>query len=292
MDKIYLFEFNGKKYYFDYLMLLGIGEKTPVFVKALHKQQETYHPARTTVTAFRIGAFYTASINTREEHFTTVNVKTSKGKISIDGVENINELYLSDQLVEEAKKAKIFGSNLLEGGKLKLREPAERLREDEILKMQKDVMSGKGSSDAVYYLNGEVDKHYYLDYYIRVCDFISKALDGGFLTNDQIKQLEEAAIEHLSASNKAEDWYVLKTYLSQYTDENTKDIINKLDAKLSTAKKYVEDGIVFYDVEKYLEYTKNKSEEKRKKDETKGLLIIGPILIGLLALLLSLIGIL
>lgn len=291
MDKVFLFKLKDKEYYYDWKMFMGQGEKIPVSARSLSKTNEKYHPARVTYTGITIGGVHTGSINVQDAHYTFTGQNTSRGEINIDGITDATELYLSDELVKEAEKDPKITKWFSKVQPLRLRiEPPKRLSETQLHSM----MNGTDVSGRTYYLNNEVDKHYNIQYCVAVCDFIAKALDGVFLTDEQRKELEQAAIEHLTNSDIPEDWKTIKNYLSQYTDDWAKEIIKRMDDKLAPVKKYEIDGLVFYDEDKYTKYKADKWMEeynkKEKRIETIGMLIGVPVIIGFVVVLMLLMG--
>ena len=291
MDKVFLFELKGKKYYYDWKMFMGQGEKIPVSVRSLSKTNETYHPARVTYTGITIGGVHTGSVNVQDAHYTFTGSKTSRGQISIDGITDATELYLSDELVKEAEKNPKITKWFWKVQPLRLRiEPPQRLNQSQLHGM----LSGADVSGQTSYLNNEVDKHYNIQYCVAVCDFIAKALDGAFLTDEQRKGLEEVAIEHLTNSKKPEDWNLVKNYLSKHTEDWAKEIVKNMDEKLAPFKKYEIDGLVFSNKKDYDDYLIKKRIEqqnkKQKRIEAIAMIIGVPAVIGFVYLLMLAFG--
>lgn len=306
MNLVYLFTAAPgtalqKEYFFDTDTLLGRKEQISVSVAPVEKYSQTYHPARITYTGITIGCVHTGSINVQDEYFSLGASRTGKGKVQINGLDPYTIL-LSDELLEIAKQNPIL-KNKISGKELRLRGEGRRVSEAEMLNMLRgnDVM---GSND---FLNSQADACYTMDFCACAADFIANALDGKFLTEQQRQsaasslldenkpefilvgellygynqpkstELINKAIDTLLNKENAEGWYLVKNYLEKNGGEKAKELIEKIDEKLSSKNKYEIDGKTFYDKEKYNEYVRQKEWERIERESKIKVAIISTI---------------
>lgn len=299
MELVYLFTVSPgthleKKYYFDTDTLLGNDKQVSVSVSPVGKHSETYHPARITYTGITIGGIHTGSVNIQNEYYTFKESRTNKGKVMIGGLDP-HIIQLSDELLEIAKQDPVIKTHLA-GNRLGLRGEGMRVNEQQMLNM----LRGNDISGRTQYLNSQADACYPMDFCARVADFIANALDGKYLTEkqrqdaaslllennkpetilvgellagysqDKSKELLQQAFDRLLNSDNAELWKLVKNYLAKHHNDESQDVIQEIEQKLSTQIKYEIDGQVFYDKEAYDSYVwKKEWAQREKRDKIK-----------------------
>lgn len=278
-----------KEYYFDTDTLLGNNEQVSVSASPVQKYSDTYHPARITYTGITIGGFHTGSVNVQDEYFTFGSSRTDKGKVMIDGLDPY-VIELSDELVEIVKQDSLLRTEL-SGNRLRLKGEGMRVSQQQML----DMLRGNDIPGRTAYLNSQADACFTMGFCARAANFIANALDGRFLTEkqrqdaaslllennkaetilvgellagynqDKSKELLQKAFDCLLNSDNAELWNLVKNYLVKHKGEESQDVIQEIERKLSTQIKYEIDGQVFYDKKAYDSYVWKKEWARREK---------------------------
>lgn len=303
MELVYLFTVSPetqleKKYYYDTDMLLGTSKEVSIWVRPVKKSSEIYHPARITYTGITIGGVHTGSVNIQKEYYTFKDSRTDKGEVHIGG-QDPRIIQLSDELLEIAKEDSVLSQHL-EGNRLRLRGDGMRVSEQQMMNM----LRGNDISSRTQYLNSQADACYSMDFCTRIADFIAGALDGKYLTEKQrqeaavillkenqakailvgellvgcntpeSRKLLQEAIDTLLNDENAEYWKLVKNYLEKHQSEESLNIIQEIEERLSTQIKYEIDSHVFYDKKEYDKYVSNKEwAERQKKDEIKAAVV-------------------
>lgn len=299
MELVYLFTASPgthleKKYYYDTDTLLGNDKQVSVSVSPVGKHSETYHPARITYTGITIGGVHTGSVNIQNEYYTFKESKTNKGKVMIGGLDPYT-IQLSDELLEIAKQDSVIKQHLA-GNRLGLRGEGMRVNEQQMMNM----LRGNDISGRTQYLNSQADACYPMDFCARVADFIANALDGKYLTEKQrqdaasillkenqaksilvgellvgcntpeSRELLKETIDTLLNDKNAEYWKLVKNYLVKHHSNDSQNIIQEIEQRLSTQIKYEIDGQVFYDKKEYDSYVwKKEWAQREKRDKIK-----------------------
>lgn len=306
MELVHLFTVSPgthleKRYYFDSDTLLGNAKQVSLYVKPLEKRSAAYHPARITYTGITIGGVHSGSINVQDEHYTFSASRTGKGRVMIDGLDH-HIIQLSDELLKIVEHDSVLRTNL-SGNRLRLRGEGMRVSSEQMLEMVRgnDILGGTA------FLNSEVDACFDMEFCTHAVDFIANALDGKYLSeekrqeaalmllkenqaktilvgellvgcnNPKSKELLKETIDTLLNDKNAEYWKLVKNYLVKHHSNESQNIIQQIEQRLSTQIKYEIDGHVFYDKKEYDRYVFKKEWAKREKMDKIKVAVISTI---------------